>query len=261
MNLRPADAAHPLRFWRADQLHAMEHVLGRCLRAWAGDWGLAEDLVCADCRRMTARDGEAASQGIALRGANGAAAWFHAQAWMDALPELLLGAAIGSSGIAVEVVRACIDDARLRLAQALDLAPARSDGVPPLRRRDSWSGEVGVLLPFGGSLLLNAEAVEACLRHGGSVPPSPCTPRPAGASVAMPLLLAASEQRLPVHAQLASCEVDLGVLQDLQPGDVLRIPHRLDAPLQVRAESGATLFNGYLASSRGRKVLELAAAA
>jgi flagellar motor switch protein FliM len=47
-------------------------------------------------------------------------------------------------------------------------------------------------------------------------------------------------------------------LRDLQVGDVLRLEHALDAPLQVRDTEGNALFDAALARSRGLKAVEIA---
>lgn len=259
MSLRPAETAQPLHFWRADQLRELDRLLEMALLSWAGDWGLAQSLVRVSCHRAGADD--AATDGIALRGQEGMLAHFRSETWAAALVRELFGAAIDPCGIPGEVAGACIDDAMRRLAHVLGMPGARRERTPPPRlRRGTWRGEVQAALPFGGVLLLNAAAAEACLRRRGMAA-RPRRSLPADAPVAMPLLRAAAGQRVSLRAQLEPCEVDLGVLQDLRPGDVLRIPHRLDAPLQLRTEAGTALFSGYLANSRGRKVLELVAPA
>ena len=262
MSLRPADAARALRFWPEEQLRTVERLLGQALRPWVLDWGLDESRVRVQCAPAGADDA-AATEDTTLHGDRGSVAWLRAQKWAGVLVPEFFGNAGGSGEIAREIEAACIDDASRRLAHALGMsgtAPQELTSTSMQRRRGAWGGEVRASLPFGGLLLLNAGAVEACLGRGG-MPAQSSASRVAAAPVAMPLLEAAAGQRMSLRAQLAPCEVDLGVLQNLQPGDVLRIPHRVDAPLQVRSDSGATLFTGYLASIRGRKALELARAA
>lgn len=257
MSLRPADAARDLRFWRAEQLRALERLLDQALRPWALDWGLDETRVWVRCG--PAEEDDAAIDDTALRGDRGSMAWLGARKWAGVLVAELFGNAGGAGEIAREIEAACIEDASRRLALALgmrDTVPQESTSASMPRRRTAWCGDVRASLPFGGLLLLNAGAVEACLRRAG-MPAKASATHVAPASLTLPLLQAAAGQRMGLRAQLAPCEVDLGVLQDLQPGDVLRIPHRIDAPLQVCSESGTPLFSGYLASSRGRKALEL----
>jgi hypothetical protein len=61
-----------------------------------------------------------------------------------------------------------------------------------------------------------------------------------------------------VRVHLEGCELALGVLQDLRPGDLLRVRHRVDAPASVHAPQGALLFRGFLAARGGSKAVELA---
>ncbi|HEX7888050.1 MAG TPA: FliM/FliN family flagellar motor switch protein [Ramlibacter sp.] len=258
MSIRPAAAAQPLRYWRTEQLERLERLLGQALRSWASDWGLPEDVARVSCHRAAAC-AEGATQGTTLRGPEGALAWLRDASWTGALAEELFGHAGGTGAIVEEVARACVDDFTRRLVLALAMPgalPERTTAAP--HYGGPWSGQVWAVLPFDGALLMNCAAVDACLGGSGVAGQPRSLP---GSSAAMPLLQAAAAQRLALQAQLAPCEIDLGVLQDLRPGDVLRIPHPLDAPLQVRTESGATLFSGHLASSRGRKVIELSATA
>jgi hypothetical protein len=136
----------------------------------------------------------------------------------------------------------------------LQLVPGAAECVPPPRGAwRPWSGALLVSLPLCGDVLLDAALVRAVL---------PARPVAAGAAGAraplVPLHRAAAALTLPLQVRLEACEVDIGNLQDLQPGDVVRLPHRLDAPAAVVGRDGQPLFGGYLVRRRGRKAVELA---
>jgi flagellar motor switch protein FliM len=108
-------------------------------------------------------------------------------------------------------------------------------------------------------LLLDAPAVEGVLR---SVAPqlARSAHAPGAPQALTPVALAVECLRMPLHVELSACELDVASLEDLRIGDVVPVPHRLDAPLLVRDAQEETLFGGYLAQRGGRKALALAAA-
>jgi flagellar motor switch protein FliM len=70
-------------------------------------------------------------------------------------------------------------------------------------------------------------------------------------------LNAASGCETRVEVRLADCALDLAILQRLQIGDVVRIPHPLAQPLSVRVAGDLPVFDGYLARSGTYRALEL----
>jgi hypothetical protein len=116
-----------------------------------------------------------------------------------------------------------------------------------------WSGAARALLACGSELVVDAGCLAALDTR---VAEPPASPRPLAATA-----LAAMHRRVRVQARLADCMLDVGGLQGLQPGDVVRLDHALSAPLSVHVADGAMLFSGYLAARAGRKAVELAAAA
>jgi flagellar motor switch protein FliM len=68
---------------------------------------------------------------------------------------------------------------------------------------------------------------------------------------------ALAERPLELHVELEGCELDVGALQDLQVGDVVRLAHGLDRPVCVR-HAGASLCHAYIGRRGNRKAVELA---
>lgn len=109
-------------------------------------------------------------------------------------------------------------------------------------------------IALGARVVATAAAVENLLP--AKAPDSAAAPRP-GAAPLVAIAIALADTRISLHVQLQECDVDLGLLQRLRPGDVLRVPHRLDAPALVRTAGGNALFQGFLARSQRRRAVEL----
>ena len=159
--------------------------------------------------------------------------------------------------VLLEIAESCQRDALTRLAPALRLEGA--DDLPEISGAvfAPWSGSVLAVLPGGGHMLMQGGVVERLLQVVDQPPASAARTR---AAPLVSLTQAMASMSLPIQVQLEGCELAIASLQDLQAGDVLRLRHRLDAPLAVTADGGKLLFGGFLARSRGRKVIELAPA-
>lgn len=253
---QPAAYARPLRLWEREQMQAVGGVLDGCLSEWAAAWGLRMPQPAASsCAPATRFDTEA---GVAAHGRRGqSAAWLlPARQFPSRIGEALFGRT-AESPVALELVHACAQDATRRVLTALGMDPVEAPAPPPPECTMPWSGWVVALPPFGPPVLLNVAAVQALLRERGlqradtqapGAPPSPLV------SVADAL----NNAPFPLQVHLEGCELEFGVLQDLQVGDLLRVTHRLETAATVRTPEGRTLFRGYLARRHGRKAVELA---
>jgi hypothetical protein len=264
-----SEAAQTLCAWRAPQLAALARCIEGALQAWRAGWGLEDDAAAPRCEAAGAA--QAAAGWVPLGGQGEAAAWI-------ALPPDF-DAALGRALLAVEqpatpLARAVFERCRgamqelllgtLRLDGGASRGSLRSPpayewpaGDPPSKSLFSnpWSGTVHVALPWSAGLLLNAALVRLLLPA--------CGETQARAPAAGPALVAVQDalatQRLPLRVELGECELALGSLQDLRPGDVVRVPHALEAPLAVRDAAGRAVLAGYLARRGGSKALQLAA--
>jgi len=230
----------------AAQLQRLRQILQAAELAWRSAWGVAAGDETVRCELLL-RDAQV-DDGELLGQKPGAVAQVR---WNERAHHPLYQREAGRAPLAAAANAACRDDRAARLASALGLdrpgAPMAVAAVPAGR----WSGSVRVVLACGSELRLDAATVARL------------APRVrGGAAVALPALVpapqAAAGRRLHLQALLADCTLTLGRLQDLQPGDVVRLDHRLDAPLRLHA-ADAVVFTGFLAARRGRKVLELAA--
>jgi hypothetical protein len=249
----PTSRARALRAWRRDQLILVEDGLQRALDAWCRDWGVfppAMPLACEPWREEAAGD----TEWHALRADSGPPG-----AWLCAPADAELLAAFGMGPVARGVRAACLHDAAARVAIALGL-PTVGDAEPsgpPADLVRPWAGAVCVRLHAPGHwlLVIGAEALQAVLQRGGGARP------PAGQRAArqalVPIGQALATRPLPLQVRLDGCELDLGALQSLARGDVVRLRHVLTQPAHVTDGDGRACLAGYLASRGPRKALAL----
>lgn len=244
----------PLLAWRGKQLAMLAGKIDAVLAAWASDWGIPPALCTAvDC--IPAEDaGGVGWQG--LGGAESGAAWVHAtEEGRAQLAGALFRGAPQATPLIEEIAQACRSDAVSRLRSLLALPDMGPCAGPAHSALSAWSGSLVVSLPFGARLLLAADVVRKLVAAAGSAPP-------AGRAVASGALQgipeAIGDRELRIEVSLEGCDIEIGALQDLQLGDVLRLRQGLDKPASVSVADGTPVFSGFLVRSRGRKAIELA---
>lgn len=251
------DGAQCLRAWRSQELQAIEDVLRAVLATWEAEWGLPAAQRSPGC--VPASESVAAeTDWECLGAADDRSVWWDAPAdLVDGLASSLWGAEI-SSPIARALAQACREDLASRLRSFLSLsAPGdRQAAIRPVLHR--WSGAVLATTGWGVRLLLEGPVLQALLAASGQellrTDSRPASRRPAAVSVAESL----ARRRVGLRVQLAACELDLGSLQDLRTGDVVRLAHAVDAPAIVADLAGQPVFGAFLARRQGRKAVELA---
>jgi flagellar motor switch/type III secretory pathway protein FliN len=62
---------------------------------------------------------------------------------------------------------------------------------------------------------------------------------------------------VPLDAQLGELDIELGTLQSLEVGDVIRLPAKLDQPLRLLAPGGGTVCFGDFGTQEGFRALSL----
>jgi flagellar motor switch/type III secretory pathway protein FliN len=147
--------------------------------------------------------------------------------------------------------------ASLRMVLHLDEAP---DSLgPDAAAFKPWSGSVVAHLPLSAgvcvSVLLNASCAKSLqATQAGSVSPSS---RRGAAAKPERIEIALAPRKVELRVELNACELELGALQDLRIGDVVPLPHLLEAPLQVRLTQGSSVCAGFLGKHAGFKAIEL----
>lgn len=229
----------------ASQLARLQQVLQEADEGWRAAWGIVPADTRVACRRVDEAMGDLHLQALGHR--PGGAAWIH---WSEPARRPLFAGCGSTAALALGASAACHEDRAGRLAGALRLErplAGETPGAPPAGR---WSGTVVATLPCGSQLLADAGLLaDVC-----DAPPRPAAP----ATALVPAFAAAAPRVMRVQARLSDCTLDLGSLQGLQLGDLVRFDHRIDAPLLLHpCDGGAPLFRGFLAGHRGFKAVEL----
>jgi hypothetical protein len=163
----------------------------------------------------------------------------------------------GPEGIAQSIAARAWTELANSLRETLALDPAELAG-PAADSFKVWSGCVVVSTPgsrrMPRNLLLNAECVRALLASQGRGVAAPASwPR----MTLTPLAHALVDRKLPIRVELSACELDLGSLQGLRVGDIIPLPHSLDAPLLVSTTQEIPVCAGFLGRQGGFKAIEL----
>lgn len=255
----PASAARDLVWWDAPALTQLCADLAQAVRAWGLAWGvdtMGLDVVAEP--RETVIDVTPGSTTLCCRGA--AVGWAIGEGdARAALLRSLFADLLSTIGLARHVTEECHADALQRLAVVMG-AEVDQQAVPtPLTATDVRTGSGALQVRFDGvpvaGLLLSGAATQVW-RARRALSTEARTPE-RGAALCAPAA-AIGERPVAMNAELAGCELDLGTLQALQVGDVLRLRHSLRDPAIVADSDGTPLFSGHLGQLQGAMALELA---
>jgi hypothetical protein len=169
------------------------------------------------------------------------------------LAKSLLGAD-RRSALADDVTLAALTDLAGRLLDAGAAAPALAQQPPAGHCWQRGSGAAIVeaylgehVLALVGSPAWVAQQLAARPRAKVPARPEPADPRQCLGGA-----------RLSLQAWAGSASVEIGVLQTLAAGDVIRLDARIDQPLQIRVQGCETGRRAWLGSAEGRRALQLA---
>ena len=247
----PPGRGLPLVAWSPSQLEAIAGPFGAARDAWARDWGVRLDGTTTASN--AAQDEAAQAWALLAEGQGGSVHMREPQGWVRTLMAQLWGEPHSAAPIAQRVAGTCGNALREALAGAGPWSPAGMRSSASLPGRLRWSGSVLVTLPGDTRLLLDAIAARALVDSSGER----ALRSPARSTALVGVASAMQRQGMRVHVQLEGAQLDLGALDQLRVGDVLRLQHRLDTPARVHGADGTPLFDGHLVRARGRKAVEL----
>jgi hypothetical protein len=251
----PPGSGRELQWWDEAGLQTLARALRQGARDWLAAWtGDAREMEVG-CRPFVPTD-------LQLLPTHACVAGGMAQAWLylsgqesAALAQLLFPGAARVGRMGRTVMDACLADGLQRLAQLLNLGVVQAcEGRPPATLAAAFSGAAWAEWgePLHWRLAIGANAAAPWRRRSESA-----------LDEARPPLVSVTEAlarvELPLQVELQGCELELGALRDLQVGDVVRLPQRLDSLAAVR-QDGSTLFSAHLGREGGAKAVELAPA-
>jgi len=235
----------PLEWWSQRATDRLAHALEATLADWQAAWGVSDPARAAE----VANAFEANLEGRTWRACGDAQ-----HAWVS-LPDTLAGrieealfqADGRAPGLAAKVAQRAADDLLVELSKALKLAPPEAEEIPPAALTRAWSGALAVEVSVCGASLcaLLGPATARALLGARPAPPAPAPVTPLGDAL-----------QLDFSAELARFSLPVSALYALAPGDVLQLPHRLDAPLTLSAP-GTTALSAWLGEAEGARALLL----
>jgi hypothetical protein len=247
-----AGTARPLYWWDERGLQSLAKALEDQLARWRAAWGIGCDAAGLRCQ-PAGQLPDAVGDWLAFDAAGTAQAWFCVRDDKDAgLLQALFPGVVAPGPLACSVAGACRRDAIERIATLLGLACVDERAEAPaaaLTRVGSGAVEADLAAPPGARLLVGPE-VAARWRKGRK---QQLRPR----EVLVAATEAATNESLLLQVELDGCELEVGALQGLQVGDVVRLDHGLQTPASVR-HGGEPLCNAYLGRRGNRKAVELA---
>ncbi|NML42930.1 hypothetical protein HHL11_04150 [Ramlibacter sp. G-1-2-2] len=251
----PPDTGRELRWWDERHLQSLAQVLTDATESWLAAWTAQRSALRVHCRLPVAADLQEQAAYV-FGGSDGAGAWLGSRSADEAvLAGLLFPGSTRTGAMARAVLERFRADGLQRLATVLGLtSPASCVEAPP----------EGVAVPGSGAVTAEWAAPLPWRLVIGAAAAAPWRSRPGASTARCAGPLAAVHEALfqrefVLQVELQGCELQLGALRDLRPGDVIRLPHRLEAPANVRQE-GRTLFSAHLGRQGGAKAVELAPA-
>lgn len=247
-----------VRAYRPCTTHDIESARARALavcRAWAVDWADVATLG-VEVEPLTAKS--------SLPGADDSTlAWYgrigtHGQVWASGAAAVLLAQTLfggerpdprRADGLALGVARQALGSLLAGLAGTAAGEGAELVAAP---------APVHLAEPGRAALLqrirVGSVAIDVMAELPAHVPPAPLAKR----SFAHSLTASLTGQPVPVRAVLGQAEVELGVLQSLAVGDVVRLDGRLDDSIALWAGDQRLPCNAYLGSIDGHLAVEVA---
>ncbi len=245
----------------------LEHLRGaaaEALERWCAAWGArvgAPRIACGRAWELEQCDRPFGEDGLRWECSDG-------RAWAVAdpgLPARVHGSLFGSAResaegaqrptVAMEICDRALDELVQQLVASLAPRSAcrRAEGRPadlPAHLLRHGSGAAVLDIEMGGGRLRLVVSGEPLADAAIS------KPRP-GASPVHDFPSAMQSLPVALKAELGEIEMDLGTLQSLEPGDVVRLPARIDQTLRLSGPGGKTVCFGEFGSQDGFRALVL----
>jgi flagellar motor switch/type III secretory pathway protein FliN len=249
-------SARPLNLLGVSEISRARDAVEKALAEWRRDWGIDAGATAVQCRRAWELDDRVWSCGDGEAWAGAAAAL------PDRLCETLFGRGApqavdshASASLSREICGRAIDDMVRRLLAVF--AP----GTPGLSAEFAQAKPpAGLFEHASGALALDVEMAEGRVRifaRSGAREQSSAARASALASALTDPYSAVRDVPVILEAELGEVEMDLGMLQSLETGDVIRLPLRIDQALRVCGPNGATVCFGEFGAQESHRALYL----
>jgi hypothetical protein len=252
----------PLLWWGPRQLAELEERIEASVAQWFGQWSaLGSRAFFVSCS-LAWEDCEVYAGVWAQLGTSAdAKVWYADDSLLSLVTDWLFQreptAGATPTVLASALASKAAPELLEALRRALQLGPMVAQPASIAQLTRAWSGAVSARIGrhVGGRtlrILLNGAAAAALLRLRSEQPGLGQPTRPA----LTPLGEACADQSVRLDARLESCELELNVLRNLQPGDIVPLPHPLDTPLRVLLH-GESVCRGFLGRRSDTVAIEL----
>lgn len=263
----PSIPAHqPLRWWSAAQLREIAHPIDDAWHGWLKAWSAARVETGAVSCQLAWDERELVNHAQQQFGSRaGAQAWFAVSGGLDETVAALLfddaAAAPGRAGtarapLASALAAEAAEELLCAVCGALRLDRSVQDAQPDAAIFQPWSGAVAVSIAWGKAtrlrLLLDGNTAARLVAEPAPGPSG----RQAGREALVAVRDACAGHRVSLQVSFSPCELELGALRSLQVGDIVPLPHTLDAPLHVTL-AGERVCRAFLGKRRDAVAIEL----
>lgn len=258
----------PFKLINAAERRWLAEVLARTVGDWLGHWLPGESAGPVHCSAASERAATSLAAeptrwvGSTLFDGTYVAVATNAELWR-AVAEKLFGTPAGAAGPQVGGAAGIVDEVVARafgdLVRRL-VAPAGS-GAPA---SDSWAPSADAWQRGSGAAIVEFSVIGRCVAVLLSAPYTAHLlagrerSSRSGAAAPTDRRLCIGAKTAQVRVWLGEASIELGVLQTLAVGDVVRLDSRIDRPLPLTVEGQATGQRAFLGCLQGKRAAQLA---
>jgi hypothetical protein len=256
-----SNSHQPLLWWSATELAALSGRMEAAFRDWLQQWSaVGSRALLSVCSTLAWEDIDRIDGTWSVLGARSSQqAWVSVGALGPSVSNWLFDrdATDRAALIAAALGREAAQDLLRAFRAALMLDTVAANNAPAAQLVRPWSGAVRIRIGMQDSdsnlhVLVNGAAAAAVMH--------PRADEQATAPPASPNLTCLSEacagQSVRLDVKLTPCELEPGALRNLQPGDIVPLPHLLEVPLPVHF-GGKPVCEGFLGRLGEAAAIEL----
>lgn len=257
-----SEHVRPLYWWSASQLSELSRLFSVIWSKWLTKWGIQDvNLSMPDCQLAHeikfSADDWLPLPGVAIKGwycKSGVGSGCLLGSVFDVVPAQVKCYSTDetiSSRLAEKIWQNWLDE----IATLIDFLPSETSdlSIIPVHHSSPWSGAVQISMTWCDTVFkihLAPEIVIGLLKNKTDTE-----------NFDMPALTPLNDVlgvfATSLNIELASIELELGVLQSMSLGDVITLPKYLDEPLLAKTSNGETLCLAYLGQINGKCAAEL----
>jgi flagellar motor switch/type III secretory pathway protein FliN len=242
----------------ASALAARRASLLETARAWRSEWGVEVAELTVSCLRASEPEAPPQIGWQECRQAHATLAWCRAEGHLAGTVERAMfrhgdATPASRSSMAAQVSQAALDDLITRLLRRPGVSTAsgpvrRDPGEPPAGLFSAGAGAIDIRVSIGDAAL---RIIVPYIQEAAPLAAHSAATKMMDAAVAL------SHASVTVSAEIGSAEIEIGDLQTLAAGDVIRLGRGLDTLVALVGSDGIPLCRGHLGTRDGTLALEI----